>query len=146
MANVTPVTRLQGVVHNCSLRQVPAVEAREAERDEAGRITRDAYPAREAYQVLDVTVLTDDGGFALVLLRVELDGIAPFEEALGGVVPERGQAVDWPIRNYITWAGPAGRRFPTVGYSVAGDILVAEHRAKPGRHLGKRVTVASAAS
>lgn len=125
--NVSPVIRIRGTVYAVALRTVAAQEAKPAERDpETGRIVRDAFEAREEYDVLDFTVHTDDGGYALVLMRGDV-----LEQALGGAVPNKGAAVDWPARNFITWRGRAGSKYPTVGYSVAGDVLAAE-TAKPG--------------
>jgi len=112
--NVSPVLRLMGRIHSVGQRHVPAVAAAEAERDpETGRIVRDAVEARDAYDVFDVVVHTDRGGYALVVARAD---------ALEGTVPEPGESVDWPVRNYIVWSGRAGRRFPTVGVALAGEV------------------------
>jgi hypothetical protein len=127
--NVAPITRCKGRVHAVApIRTVAAIEAAPAERDpETGRITKDAVEARAAYEVLDVTVHTDDGGYALVIMKD--DALA----GLGGTLPAAGDEVDWPVRNYVAWAGRAGRRFPTVGYSVATDVFVAERAKQPAR-------------
>jgi hypothetical protein len=127
--NISPVLRLRGKIHSSSMRTVAPVEAADAERDpETGRIVRDAVEAREGYDVVDFVVHTDDGGYALVVFRGE-----HFEEALGGVLPDQGAGVDWPVRNFITWSGRAGRRFPTVGYAVAGEVVIAESKRGGGR-------------
>jgi len=68
-----------------------------------------------------VNVLTEDGGFATVLIRAEA-----VEACYGGNLPDRGEVVDWPVRTYITWAGREGNRFRVVGYSVHGELLASE--------------------
>lgn len=117
MTNPAPVLTLKGTVRSAEPRHVRAVEARPAERDPDGRVVRGPIEARDSYDVVDVVVLTEDGGFASVLV-----GGAALAR-LQGEVPSLGDSVDWRVRCYVTWQGSPGRRFATVGYSLAADLL-----------------------
>lgn len=125
MSNPSPILTVSGRAHAVVAREVAPVAARPEERDpETGRLVREAQPAREGYSVQDVTVLTDQGGFATVSLLPQA------LMALGGSIPTPGEDVSFPVRPYIKWAGRAPRKYPTVGLSVAADALPA---AKPLR-------------
>ncbi len=120
--NVAPVLRLIGTTHKITNRAVAPMEAADAERDpESGRVVRAAVEARDGYDVIDLTMLTPDGGYAGVVMRAEL-----VESCWRGVVPDRGQQMDLPVRGYISWQGNPGRRYPTVAFAVAGEVLAEE--------------------
>jgi hypothetical protein len=134
IVNVSPVLRLKGTIHSAQLRTVAAIEAADAERDpETGRIVRDPIEARDAYDVVDFTVHTENGGYASVVFKGE------FLEPAYGEVPPKDTQVDWPVRNFIVWSGRAGRRFPTCGLAVAGELVVAERSTSTGRRAVESV-------
>lgn len=120
-------------MHKITERHVAAVDEAPAERDESGKIVRQAREARDAYDVYDVTVHCEPhGGYALVLLR------ADSVEHLGGVIPSKGDAVDWPVRNYVSWQGRPGNKYAVVGHSVAAEELQAEYEEKTKSSTGSR--------
>ena len=110
---------IAGTVHGVREREVSAVEARPAQYDDAGNFLRRAVDARDGYLTRDVTVLTEHGGFASVVLS---DAAI---EAAGGLIPSPGDAVAWPVRPFVTWVGNPGRKFARPGFSVAADIIAA---------------------
>jgi hypothetical protein len=137
MPNPAPVLRLHGTVHSTPLtRQVEAREARPEQRDPAtGEITQRAQEAREGYQVTDVLVLTDDGGFVTVLFRDEA------VQAAGGFLPERGDSLDGlPVLSYVARQNNNGRWFSQVGLSFAGAVYAADQAA---HGTGSRIAAAS---
>jgi len=137
MSNPAPILTLAGKVHAVDLRDVPAAEAREARYDEeTGRQIAPAYPARDAYQVVDVTVLTDEGGFATAMLMPDS------AKALNGELPSSGDVISWPVRPFVSWQRSGSRSFNRVGLSVAGDVL-ADRKSKTS---GARVASVSSAS
>lgn len=119
--NVLPILWVRGSIFRASVRTVPAVEEKPAERDpETGYITRQAVEARDAYDVVDFVIHTDEGGYANVSMRGDT-----LEAALGGQVPDKGTEVEWPVRCMTQWTGAPGRRYQIVGYYVAGEVLEA---------------------
>lgn len=136
MANPAPVVSLVGTVHSATKRDVKAQLASDAVRDpETGRVVVPAREAREAYSVHDVLILTEAGGFANLILGSQALAV------LEGRAPERGDSIDWPVRPFIKWAGQPGRKFPTVEFSVAGEVF-AEHVNK-GKSTGARIASVS---
>lgn len=115
--NPSPILTIAGRCHAVTPRKVEPVAARPAERDpETGRIISEAVEAREGYDVLDVTVLTYDGGFCTVaLLPVALSD-------LGGEVPAPGSEVEFAVRPFVKWEGRPGSKRPYIRFSVAGDV------------------------
>lgn len=115
--NPAPVVHLRGTVHTAAVRVVEPYAGREAEHDpQTGRLTRAAVPPREGYEVIDVVVLSEDGGYLTVVVR-------DVPKSWGGELPRRGSSVEWPLRAYTTWAGPEGRRFAVVGWALATEVF-----------------------
>lgn len=127
--NPSPVLTLSGVVYTVREREVQAVEARPAQYDDGGKFLRAAVEARDGYTVVDVTVLTDGGGFAPVVLSVAA------LEALGGALPAEGDTVTYPVRPFVQWVGNPGRRFPKPAFSAAAELLgqASSHGARVAR-------------
>jgi hypothetical protein len=121
MSNPAPILNVSGRVHAVLDRVVEPMPARPEERDpDTGQLVREAYPAREGYTVVDVTVLTAEGGFSTVsILPAAL-------EHTGGETPKPGDELDnYPVRPFVSWQRRGSRSFPTVGLSLAGDVLAA---------------------
>jgi len=128
MTNPAPVVTLSGIVRSCSERQVAAVEAAPAQVDpETGRRTRDPREARDAYLALDLVILTDDGGFAQTVVTFDEDG----SKALAGVIPKRGDEVEWLVRPYFSWEGRPGRKYPALRFSLARELMAAAVSSSP---------------
>ena len=134
MSNPAPILNVSGRVHSVLDRVVEPAPARPEERDpETGQLLRQAYPARDGYTVVDVTVLTAEGGFTTV---------SNLPEALrhtGGEIPKQGDELDgYPVRAYVSWQRRGSRSFPQVGLSLAGDVL-ASRGSKSSDSRGARV-------
>jgi hypothetical protein len=123
MPNPAPILRLSGMVHgNPRERAVAPVEAAPAVRDEHGVVLKRAREARPGYDVHDVVVLTEGGGFVTVVFRDE--AIA----AAGGFLPGAADKVEnLPVYAFIAWSGPEGARYSSVGVSFAGTVYAAEN-------------------
>jgi len=134
MSNPAPILTVAGRVHSVVPRTVEAAPERPAEHDpETGRVTRAALPARDGYEVVDVTVLTAEGGFATVSILPDA------LHELGGEIPEAGADVDYAVRCFVSWQRAGSRSFSRVGFSVAGDVTAKR------KNSGRRVSpVASA--
>lgn len=118
--NIAPVCHVSGKVRRVTTRTVPAVLAAPAPVDpETGRTIGNAREARAAYDVIDVVVDTLLGGFAKVIITPEA------QAHLSGVLPSEGDAVTYPCRTFVAWEGTPGRKYATVGYSLAGDLAAA---------------------
>lgn len=120
MTNPAPVLLLTGTVFSEPVaRSVAPLDARDAHTDpETGR----SFPAREAqpgYDVWDMSVLTEHGGFASVVIRDQAVADAGPSFAL----PAKGESITWPVRTFDIWRGPEGRRFRQTGFSLAGSVL-----------------------
>jgi hypothetical protein len=137
MPNPLPVLRMQGLVRTVTERHVPAAEAREAEYDESGGLVRAAREYREGYDVWDVVVLTDAGGFATVLFR----DLAVAEA--GGFLPTVGDRLDVPVRCFASWQQTGTRKWVTVGYSFAGAEYASEAESRTGTGRRSAEPVAS---
>jgi hypothetical protein len=138
MSNPAPILNVSGRVHSVLDRVVEPAPARPEERDpETGQVVRQAYPARDGYTVVDVTVLTAEGGFTTVSILPEA------LKHTGGETPKQGDQLDaFPVRAYVSWQRRGSRSFPQVGLSLAGDVLAAR---KSSDQRGSRVaSVASA--
>jgi hypothetical protein len=134
VSNPAPILTLSGRVHAVTDRTVEALPARDAERDDNGNVTRPAYPARDGYDVTDVTILTADGGFCTVVLLP--DALT----ALGGEIPAPGTEVEYAVRCFVSWQRNGARSFSRVGFSVAGDVTAAR------RASGRRPALAATGS
>lgn len=133
MSQPAPVVLIPGKVHAVTPRSVDPVPAREASYDDAGNLLRRALPAREGYDVVDLTVLTRDGGFCTII------AMPAALEAIGGELPAAGDEVDLPARPFCKWERVGARSYQVVGYSLAGDVLAASK----GRHTPRAVSAAS---
>lgn len=134
MANPAPILTAAGKVHAVVPRHVEAVQARPEERDEQGNLLRRAVEAREGYDTTDVTILTPDGGFVTIVYGDDA------VKANDGLIPNRGDDVEWPVRPFVKWQRSGVRPYPVVGLSVAADVLTAR---KAAESAGRRVHVAS---
>lgn len=134
MSNPSPILTIAGRVHAVVTRAVEPAEARPEQRDEQGNFLRAAMPARDGYDVLDVTILTEHGGFATVsFLPAAL-------EAMGGELPQAHSEVSYPVRPFVSWKRTGQRSYSVVGLSVAGDV--AAHLAAKS-DTGRRSSVVS---
>lgn len=136
--NIAPILWAEGKIRSVRGRTVAAYAGREASVDETtGRPLR-AQPPRDAYEVQDVVMLTDEGFLSVVIVPGAL-------EALGGDLTgiEEGSDARLPVRAYVNWVGPEGRKFPTAAFSLAGEVL-AQVRASGGG--GRRSGAVSAVS
>lgn len=140
MSQPLPVLLVAGSVREVTTRSVAPAESVPLERDDSGRVIRQPRDARPGYDVLDVVVLTDDGGFVTVILKADA-----LEAARGGVVPERGERVEWPVWVSLEWVGPPTQRRTRPRFSVPTDVLVS--MTQSGRKNGeRRLAPASAAA
>lgn len=122
MSNPAPVLNMTGRVHSVLERTVPPVLARDAVRDEHGNVTQRAVEARDGYDVHDVTLLTEDGGFATAVLMPE--ALVHLE----GELPTPGTETNLAVRPYVAWQRTGSRSFPRVGFSIAGDVMIARSK------------------
>lgn len=129
--NPAPVVSLIGTVYAVRPRDVQAVEARPAQYDGEGKFLRAAVEARPGYTVHDVTVLTQGGGFASVVLSE--DALA----ALNGTLPSERDEVEWPVRPFVRWDGNPGRRFPRVALSLAAEHISASSSRPSGSRVAR---------
>lgn len=114
--SIAALLDISGEVRRVDPRTVPERPAREAGTDESGTF-RPAVEHRDGYEVVDLTVLTDDGGFATVLLGAEV------LTALAGSIPVNGDRVSYKVRTFIAWRSQGSRKYPAVGLSVSADHL-----------------------
>lgn len=134
MSNPAPILTLAGRCHAVTVRPVAAAPAREATYDDDGRMVTPAYPARDGYDVVDVTVLTSEGGFATASI------LPPEMEALGGEMPDPGTEVDFAVRPFVLWQKAGARSYSRVGLSVSGDLTAKR------RNSGRRVSPVAASA
>jgi hypothetical protein len=111
--NLSPIVYVRGDVRRVTLRHVDAFEGRPASVDPETGERKSMLPAREAYDVADVVILTTEGGFAEV-------GFNMAEHA--GLIPQNGETVEIPCRIFAGWKS-SGR-----GKSYNVVRLIAEPR------------------
>jgi hypothetical protein len=107
MAGPAPVVVLTGNVYSTALRTVEGRDPVPAGRDETG-VWQRAREGYDGYEVCDVTVLTEGGGFAVVTYR--LDALP------GGAIPREGEHLLIRVRPF-----KAPLR---VGFSYVEDVDV----------------------
>lgn len=127
--NPAPILRLVGRLHTDLVeREVPAYEGREAYRDDNGTYHRAVDP-RPAYSIFETNVVTDGGGFISLSARSE---VVEQATAAGWSLPGKGEDVDLPVRPYLMWTGPDGRRFQTIRLALSDTLCDELKAAKPG--------------
>jgi hypothetical protein len=125
--NPAPILWAEGTIHTVRDRHVEAYEGRTGGRDaESGRWIS-PRPARAGYDVKDLTVLTSEGGFALVVIMPE--ALDQLEGDLTGL--DAGKQVRLPVRGFVNYVGDTGARRPVPGFSLAGDVFK-DARSKTG--------------
>lgn len=126
--NPAPIITVSGLVHSVTERVIPPFAGRDASRDEDGTF-RPAMPPREGYLTWECNILTDDGGFALVVLREQ--AVADSGGTLS--IPEKGSRFEaMPTRPYLTWVGTPGRMTKALRLSIAGDVYASRLKATEG--------------